>query len=288
MTTTDLKPGDFVKHDEKGVGVVAMSLSQELCVYYVQREGYMCITGDFTGWGRVETVRPGHVQIRVDDLDLSGWEGGHEWKYSEYDNTRVAIRVAKAIAAQRTESTPPADEQERVDDIADMLVSLWGSHSERDDDFAQWRLCARAAKAIQAQRDRGEAPQATFQSDSDKSDSGETLPTEITVRLACPECGEALPPRRIIAVRQGPGWLAAARGNDPDRHVCKPTIPDEPTEVGLKWTLDGLRCISVYNLDADTPKRIQWVCVDAIQYGPLDWIDFTSHVEGWSLSEAQG
>lgn len=55
--------------------------------------------------------------------------------------------------------------------------------------------------------------------------------------------------------------------------------PDEPTEPGLKWTLDGRRYFSAYNLDAS--KCIQWVCVDALQDGPLDWIDFTSHVEGW-------
>lgn len=108
---SDLVPGDFVQHPEEGVGVVAMSLSQELCVYYVQRYGYMCITGDLANWERVEIVKPGHVQISVDDLDLSGWEGQHEWKYSQYDNARVAIRVTKAIAAQRAEKPTSDDDK---------------------------------------------------------------------------------------------------------------------------------------------------------------------------------
>ena len=54
---------------------------------------------------RIEAVRPGHVQVRVNDLDLSRWEGVFEggWNHS----TRVAIRAANAISAQRDESTQP-------------------------------------------------------------------------------------------------------------------------------------------------------------------------------------
>ena len=58
-----------------------------------------------------ETIRPGHVQVRVDDLGTveSHWLNENEdtWNFAG----RVAIRVARAIAAQRAESTPPADEQ---------------------------------------------------------------------------------------------------------------------------------------------------------------------------------
>ena len=55
---------------------------------------------------RAETVRPGHVQVRVDDLDLSHWlnkqEGDNIWG----EASRVAIRAAKAVAAQPSESKP--------------------------------------------------------------------------------------------------------------------------------------------------------------------------------------
>ena len=60
---------------------------------------------------RAEIVKPGHVQVRVDDLDLSHWlnkqEGDNIWG----EASRVAIRAAKAVAAQRAESTPTADEK---------------------------------------------------------------------------------------------------------------------------------------------------------------------------------
>lgn len=78
-----------------------------------------------------ETVRPGHVQVRVDDLgedgeDLSDWLNADEdsWELSG----RLAIRVAKAIAAQRGESTPTADEQE-ADFAIGWLNCPWCSES---------------------------------------------------------------------------------------------------------------------------------------------------------------
>lgn len=66
---------------------------------------------------RAEIVRPGHVQVRVDDLDL-GTDVHHteddfvtsvglEWPEYREDDRRLIYR---AIAAQRAESTPPADE----------------------------------------------------------------------------------------------------------------------------------------------------------------------------------
>ena len=115
MTTTALKPGDIVQHPEKGRGIIDRTLAQRLGVYYMRDGGSFAWTSDFTGWERAETVRPGHVQVRVDDLgedgeDLSDWLNADEdsWELSG----RLAIRVAKAIAAQRAESTPPADEQD--------------------------------------------------------------------------------------------------------------------------------------------------------------------------------
>ena len=77
---------------------------------------------------RIETVRPGHVQVRVDDLgkDLSDWlnEDEDSWELSG----RVAIRAAKALAAQRTENTPPADAEE-ADFAIGWLNCPWCSES---------------------------------------------------------------------------------------------------------------------------------------------------------------
>ena len=112
MTTTDLKSGDIVQHPEKGHGIVRRRFARyDVGVMYadLDRDGIDSFDLDLAGWERVETVRPGHVQVRVNDLDLSRWEGAFEggWNHS----TRVAIRAANAISAQRDESTPPADEQ---------------------------------------------------------------------------------------------------------------------------------------------------------------------------------
>jgi hypothetical protein len=78
MTTTDLKPGDIVQHPEKGRGIVHRRFARnDVGVVYADkdRDGITSYTIDLTGWERVETVRPGHVQVRVDDLDLDHPEG---------------------------------------------------------------------------------------------------------------------------------------------------------------------------------------------------------------------
>lgn len=57
---------------------------------------------------RAEIVKPGHVQVRVDDLDatkLREWSGFSEDEWNFLPNV-ATIRVAKAIAAQRAESKP--------------------------------------------------------------------------------------------------------------------------------------------------------------------------------------
>ncbi|WP_140441093.1 hypothetical protein, partial [Salmonella enterica] len=79
---------------------------------------------DLTGWERVETVRPGHVQVRVDDLDLSHWLNKPDDDNIWGESAHVAIRAANAIAAQRAESTPPADEQNAT--IADESPAMTG------------------------------------------------------------------------------------------------------------------------------------------------------------------
>ena len=70
----------------------------------------MMTTAAYEAYRGREIVKPGHVQVRVDDLDLSGWPPDDQ--YADADDEVAAIRVAKAQAAQRTESAPTADEQD--------------------------------------------------------------------------------------------------------------------------------------------------------------------------------
>ena len=115
MTTTDLKPGDIVQHPMWGNGVVAYTKFGLRVIG--TSAGYECIFG-LTGWERAETVRPGHVQVSVDDLDLGPDMGDSEedfvagWQsdFPEYSKADLRL-IYRAIAAQRAESTTPADEQ---------------------------------------------------------------------------------------------------------------------------------------------------------------------------------
>ena len=109
MMNTDFKPGDIVQHPEHGYGVVLKNFPGVPTIYFAGKHGYENTTRRFTGWERVETVRPGHVQVRVDDLHLDDWGGEDSTEWTT--NTRVAVRAANALAAQRAESTPPADEK---------------------------------------------------------------------------------------------------------------------------------------------------------------------------------
>ena len=119
--TTDLKPGDLVQHPEHGYGVVLKNVPGVPTIYFADKHGYENTTRRFTGWERVETVRPGHVQVRVDDLDdcPSEWlrEDEDTWNFAP----RVAIRVAKAIDAQRAQNTPPADAYDTAADYLDAV-----------------------------------------------------------------------------------------------------------------------------------------------------------------------
>ena len=121
MTTTDLKPGDLVRHPEHGYGVVLKNFPGVPTIYFAGEHGYENTTRRFTGWERVETVRPGHVQVRVDDLDpqtLSEWSQYAGCNLVETALLRVGCAsIARQAGqgdptAQRAESTPPADEQD--------------------------------------------------------------------------------------------------------------------------------------------------------------------------------
>lgn len=124
MTTTDLKPGDFVQHPERKChGLVHRRFARnDVGVVYADkdRDGITSYTVDLTGWERVETVRPGHVQVRVDDLDPQTVSGWSQWSVYCTDDEAL-VRVGRAMIAsqvehgdpppQRAESTPPADKK---------------------------------------------------------------------------------------------------------------------------------------------------------------------------------
>lgn len=129
MTTTDLKPGDIVQHPEHGFGFIVLLKkdlgdvpASEAVVRSTNPRRNYGHDWDLTGWERVETVRPGHVQVRVDDLDPGLREGVDE-------AYRRLCRAwggdySEAQAAQRAESTPTADEQNAT--IADESPAMTG------------------------------------------------------------------------------------------------------------------------------------------------------------------
>ena len=111
MTTTDLKPGDIVQHPEWGFGFIVLlkkdlgdEPASEAVVRSTNPRRNYGHDWDLTGWERVETVRPGHVQVRVDDL-TPGLSAGDD------EAIRRLYLAWRKMPAQRAESTPPADEQ---------------------------------------------------------------------------------------------------------------------------------------------------------------------------------
>ena len=124
MTSADFKPGDIVQHPEKGNGIVNRRFARDdVGVMYADlyRDGISSFAIELTGWERVEIVRPGHVQVRVDDLDpqtLSEWSQYAGCNLVETALLRVGCAsIARQAGqgdptAQRAESTPPADEQD--------------------------------------------------------------------------------------------------------------------------------------------------------------------------------
>lgn len=260
MTTT-LTPGTPVWHPDHGHGVVASSSGVPV-VWAVNKNGWI-VRFDLTSeWEAVRGVRPGEVAVRVDD-------------------------------------------------IADVLVTRWADEKEDEGEgyFGQptsIRAAIRVAKAIQAQRDQA-TPQATLQPDSNESDSGETLPaqdetlpTETTVRSLGARVGlfrHPDVPGHLVHSELMDAWRLEGCSTRMDHHfvldhgdrfetVCPdgtvteqpqdvPAIPDEPTEPGARWTLDGKRCVR----DASAKGGHAWLDVDiSIWYR---WADFTSHVVGW-------
>ena len=221
-STTDLKPGDIVQHPEKGYGVVLKNFPGVPTIYFAGEHGYENTTRRFTGWERVETVRPGHVQVRVDDLAVD-WS---DWVKEDEDNWgfmgRTVIRVARAKAAQDAESSPPAVEPETVGDGCECWVTpehMWTTYGSAVEPGSQVENNPRCPK-------HGEKPMSA------------------TVTLYCPDCGEALPKRhcRVTSSLLGGKWVTLEP--NAEVHTCPPAQPDEPTEFGARVVVtrpDGIR-----------------------------------------------
>ena len=248
-STTDLEPGDFVQHPVFGHGLVGggkqiLHLARDGFVYAaidltgwervetctaderrilndfrevasgeaqeaVYPEAGVVIAPHDAFKQRPELVRPGHVQVRVNDLDLGRWEGvfeGGGWNHA----TRVAIRAANALAAQRAESTPPADEPEIVGDGCACWVTpehTWTTYGSAVEPGSQSEYNPRCPK-------HGEKP------------------TSATITLYCPDCGEAITNTAMVEVnREGERYLDFCNVNV---HTCPPAQPDEPTLFGAR------------------------------------------------------
>jgi len=222
MTTTDLKPGDIAQHPEYGYGLVLKNFPGVPTIYYAGEHGYERTTRRYTGWGRVEIVRPGHVQVRVDDLagELLHWrEVGDRALWVE---KVIRERAAQAFAAQRAESTPPADEQGSA---APSTLDDW---YKRVADGVE--LVRRASKIT---------------SDEQEADFASGW-------LRCPWCREdfAILPR----LARDPGNRVRAVGLSVT-HTCAPAQPDEPQEFGARITVDGERWLRVGDSDSSFPWR---------------------------------
>lgn len=256
MTTTDLKPGDFVQHPERRLnGLVVNGDGETIRVLYLTSLGAVTTTSNLTGWERVETcmteavriledyqqivsksvgvvvrdavvmmtpavyeahhgretVRPGHVQVRVNDLDLNRWEGvfeGGGWNHA----TRVAIRAANAITAQRAESTPTADEPEIVGDGCECWVTpehMWTTYGSAVEPGSQVEYNPRCPK-------HGEKPTSAT----------------LAATYECPWCSTDV--TFTLSLNRNPRggvmvWVAADGA-----HTCPPVQPDEPTEFGAR------------------------------------------------------
>lgn len=217
-TTAQLETGQIVRHPEKGYGIVTTN-GRTVIMYAHPRDGLLTRTDRLTGWVNVEVVKPGHVQVRVDDLDpqtLSEWS-----QYTVHsDCDSVLVRTGRAFIGQQVEYNPRCPK-----------------HGEKA--------------------------------------------TSATVTLPCPGCGEDITHR--VVVRLDPdvfsgGYYLAFEGEYPVmKHRCPPAQPDEPTEPGVKWRLDGKRCVR----NASPKGDHAWLDVDSPFGSWLRWDEATSHVEGW-------
>lgn len=251
MTTTDLKPGDIVQHPEKGSGIVRRNgMTHDI---YIAHDVYDVDYEPLDGWERVETARPGHVQVRVDDLadELRRYAALGQGPACLESN--VMLRVTRALDAQRAENTPPADEPEIVGDGCECWVTpehMWTTYGSAVEPGSQVEPNPHCPK-------HGEKP------------------TSATVTLYCPDCGEPITNTAMVEVnREGERYLDFCNVNV---HTCPPAQPDEPTEFGARVTVtlpDG--------------TREKWCRLG--KHHPAPWLGETYEVPGeaWSLLCGRG
>lgn len=212
---TTLKPGP-VWHPEKKKSGLAVTHRLNGILVVEPLEGdplgwtYIHHPEEF-GWENVEIVKPGHVQVRIDDLDpqtLSEWSQWAEYNIVE----TVLLRVGSAfIARQVGQGDPPDDEQEIVGDGCVCWVTpehTWTTHYGAVEPGSQVECNPRCPK-------HGEKP------------------TSATVKLHCPDCGEAENVTVVMLGRQSNGerWFDLREFH---AHTCPPAQPDEPTEFAAK------------------------------------------------------
>jgi len=277
-STTDLKPGDIVQHPEKGIGLVHRRFARnDVGAVYADkdRDGITSYTNDLTGWKRVETVRQGHVQVRVDDLDLSEWLTDEQPHYT--DDELAVIRAAKAWSAQRAESTPPADEQNAT--VADESPAMTGKTGDEQPDepeiVGDGCECWVTPEHMWTTHYGAVEPGSQVEYNSRCPKHGEK-PTSATVTLFCPDCGGAENVTVVMLGKQSNGerWFDLREFH---AHTCPPVQPDEPTEFGARVTVtlpDG--------------TREKWCRLG--KHHPAPWLGETYEVPGeaWSLLCGRG
>ena len=136
MTTTDLKPGDFVQHPEKGCGLVHRRFARnDVGVAYADkdRDGITSYTNDLTGWERVESTPP------ADEQNASATEAAtYQCPWCSTDvNFSVALNrnprggVMAWVEADGAHTCPPAQPDEPTEFGAKATVAQADGHIER-------------------------------------------------------------------------------------------------------------------------------------------------------------
>ena len=123
MTTTDLKPGDLVRHPEHGYGVVLKNFPGVPTIYFAGEHGYDT-TRRFTGWERAESAPPADEQ----DADYaSGWLRC-PWCGDDF---AISPRLARdpggsvrSVGLNVTHTCPPAQPDEPTEFGARVTVTL--------------------------------------------------------------------------------------------------------------------------------------------------------------------
>lgn len=114
---SDLVPGDTAWHPEFGPGIIYNSIVRgKMCVLYRDALGGISVSANLNGWANVEVVKPGHVQVRVDDLAdalIERWGSDDEDSYFA-PSCRLAVRAVKAIQTLPVQPDEPTEFGARI------------------------------------------------------------------------------------------------------------------------------------------------------------------------------